>query len=412
MLRVHKIRLSPNVAQATYFAKACGVARFAYNWALAEWQRQYAACQLDPTLPKPTEGALRRQLNAVKREQFPWMMEVTKCAPQEAIRALGRAYSNWFASLAGKRRGPKMSAPRFKKKFRHDSFKFDEKFAVENTRIRIPNLGWVRMREPLRFKGVLKGATVSRTAHAWFVAILVETDEAPCRTESQRAVGVDVGLKTLAVFSDGQSVEGPKALAGLLTRLKRLSRAHSRKVKGSANRRKSAQRLARLHWRIACVRSDALHKLSHQLTRHYAWVAIEDLNVKGMMANQRLARHLADASFGELRRLLTYKAAQRGVKLAVIDRWYPSSKTCSHCGQVNEALTLSDRHWVCTACGTTHDRDRNAAQNILAESIRTMTPGAGVTACGEEGPGTGVNPCAKPASVKQEDKANLGLVAS
>ena len=408
MLRVHKIRLDPTPAQATYFAKACGVARFAYNWALAEWQKQYAAAQLDPALPKPNEGALRRQLNAIKREQFPWMLEVTKCAPQEAIRALGRAYGNWFASLSGKRRGPKVRAPRFKKKFQHDSFKFDEKFAVEESRIRIPNLGWVRMREPLRFSGTLKGATVSRTAHAWFVAILIETDDLPARSESQAAVGVDFGLTQLATLSDGSTpVPGIKALGVLLARLRRLSRAHSRKQKGSANRKKSAQRLARLHWHIACVRADALHKLSDRLTRNYAWIAIEDLNVKGMLSNRRLARHIADAGFGELRRQLTYKAAQRGVQLVVVDRWFASSKTCSHCEAINDALTLSDRTWTCTGCGTAHERDENAAKNILKESLRMFekrTPGAGASACGAEG--TGGLATVKPAAAKQEVKHN------
>jgi putative transposase len=193
----------------------------------------------------------------------------------------------------------------------------------------------------------------------------------------------------------------------LLQRLRRRSRAHSRKVKGSANRRKSAQDLARLHWRISNVRSNALHQLSHRLTRDYAWVALEDLNVKGMLSNRRLARHLADASFGELRRQLTYKAAQRGVQLAVVDRWYPSSKTCSGCGALNEALTLGTRVWVCTACGEVHDCDHNAAKNILAESIRTMntTPGAGVSACGEAGAGRARKRSAKPASLNQEVKA-------
>ncbi|MCC5611148.1 transposase, partial [Nostoc sp. CHAB 5834] len=353
MLRAPKIRLDPNLAQANHFARACGTARFAWNWALSEWQRHYEAHLADPSFPKPSEGALRRQLNAIKREQFPWMLEVTKCAPQEAIRALGVAYKNWWASLSGKRKGPKVKAPTVKRKGQRDSFKFDEKFAVDGCRVRIPNLGWVRMREPLRFSGSLKGATVSRTAHAWFISILVETEDVPLPSKSQAAVGVDLGVSALAVLSTGKPEEGPKALRILLGRLKRLSRAHSRKVKGSANRRKSAQALARLHWRISCVRNDALHKLSHRLTRDYAWIAIEDLNVKGMMANRHLSLSLADASFGELRRQLTYKAAQRGVHLAVVDRWYPSSKSCSACGAVNEALTLGTRVWVCTACGAT-----------------------------------------------------------
>lgn len=381
------------------------MARFAWNWALAEWQRQYEACQADPGLARPNEGALRRQLNALKREQFPWMLEVTKCAPQEAIRALGAAYRNWFASLSGKRKGPRVGAPRFKKKHQRDSFKFDEKFAVDGCRVRIPNLGWVRMRESLRFAGALKGATVSRVAGAWFISILVDTDVVPLRSESQAAAGVDFGLKALATLSDGTSFQGPKALGALLQRLKRLCRSHSRKNKGSANRRKSAQALARLHARIANVRADALHKLSHTLTRDYGWVAIEDLNVKGMMANRRLARHIADAGFAELRRQLTYKAAQRGVHLAVVDRWYPSSKTCSGCGALNEALTLGSRVWVCTNCGEVHERDHNAAKNLLAESIRTTAPGAGVAACGEEGSGRPRKRPMKPASEKQEVKA-------
>ncbi|MCC5610895.1 transposase [Nostoc sp. CHAB 5834] len=351
MLRAHKIRLDPNLAQANHFARACGTARFAWNWALSEWQRQYEAHLADPSFPKPSEGALRRQLNAIKREQFPWMLEVTKCAPQEAIRALGVAYKNWWASLSGKRKGPKVKAPTFKKKGQRDSFQLIAgTFDTDGCRVRIPNLGGVRMREPLRFSGSLKGATVSRTAHAWFISILVETEDGPLRSESQAAVGVDFGVSALAVLSTGEPVEGPRALRTLLGRLKRLSKAHSRKVKGSANRRKSAQALGRLHWRIANIRSNALHQFSHKLTRDYAWIAIEDLNVKGMMANRRLSLSLADASFGELRRQLTYKAAQRGVHLAVVDRWYPSSKTCSSCGAVNDSLTLGTRVWV-LACG-------------------------------------------------------------
>jgi putative transposase len=153
-------------------------------------------------------------------------------------------------------------------------------------------------------------------------------------------------------------------------------------------------RLAKLYWRIACARSDALHKLSDYLTKNYAWIAIEDLNVRGMMSNPHLARSIADAEFGELRRQLTYKAEQRGVHLAVVDRWYPSSKTCSACGAANAALTLSDRHWICSECGAEHDRDVNAARNILAEGKRayeekTKTAGVAEIVCGAEGSGLG-----------------------
>ena len=384
MLRSHRIRLDPTPSQATYFAKGCGVARFSYNWGLARWQAQYEAHLKDPSLPLPNEAALRRELNAIKRTEFPWMMEVTKCAPQEAIRALGVAYKNWFQSLSGKRKGPKLKAPTFKRKGQRDSFQIHGNvIAVDGCRIRIPLLGWVRMREPLRFNGAIKTATVSRQAHTWHIALTVETDELPARSESQAAVGVDVGLHHLAVFSDERPpIEGPKALGLLLQRLRRLSRAHSRKVKGSANRKKSAQRLARLHWRITNLRNNALHQLTHRLTRDYGWIAIEDLNVKGMMGNHRLARHLADASFGEFKRQLLYKGAQRGVQVVEVGRWYPSSKTCSACGHLYRELKLSERSWTCEGCGAAHDRDKNAARNILAESIRSNTPGAGGRGCG------------------------------
>jgi putative transposase len=412
MLRSHKIRLVPNAGQAEYFARACGTARFAWNWALEQWNKQYEAHLADPSLPKPSEGALRRQLNAVKREQYPWMMEVTKCAPQEAIIALGVAFKNWFDSLSGKRKGPRMARPDFKKKGKcRDSFHIHGNVvAVDGCRIRIPLLGWVRMREPLRFAGSIKTCCVSRVAGAWHVSVTVETSDAPARTENQGAVGVDLGLTDLAVTSSGVKEPGPKALAVLLARLRRLSRAHSRKVKGSANRKKSAARLARLHWRIANVRGDALHKLSDRLTRDHTWIAVEDLGVKGMMGNRHLARHIADAGWGELRRQLVYKASQRGVHLAVVDRFFPSSKTCSDCGHVHEGMTLADRVWACPACGEVHDRDVNAAKNILKRSIddaagmdNEPTAGGGpVAACGEDGSGLGRTTKTKPASQKQE----------
>lgn len=412
--RSHKIRLNPTQAQEAHFLQACGVARFAYNWALAEWQRQYEAHKLDANLAKPSEGALRRQLNSIKREQFPWMLEVTKCAPQEAIIQLGVAYKNWFASLSGKRKGPKVQAPKFKKKgVAKDAFKIHGgSVSIEDSRIRIPLLGWVRMREPLRFSGKPVSVTISRTANAWFAAITVETEEAPDRCESQASVGVDLGLKTLATCSDGSVFLGPKALGQLMSRLKRLSRAHSRKVKGSANRKKSAAKLAKLHMRIANVRNDALHKLTSTLTTSYGWIAIEDLNVKGMMANRRLARHIADASFGEFRRQLQYKAELRQVQLATVNRFFPSSKTCSACGLINQELMLKDREWTCE-CGAHHDRDLNAAKNILAKSVSDAAikqePSAGEVevACGENGSGSKRKPRVKPVSMKQEVKHKL-----
>jgi len=269
------------------------------------------------------------------------------------------------------------------------------------------------MRESLRFAGEIKSCTVSRVAGAWHVSLTVETSDVPARTENQGAIGVDLGISWLAVTSSGEKVPGPKALGLLLGRLRRLSRAHSRKVKGSANRRKSVGRLARLHWRISNVRGDALHKLSDRLTRENSWLAVEDLGVKGMLGNRSLARHIADAGWGELRRQLEYKAQQRGATVAAVDRFFPSSKTCSECAHVHEGLTLADRQWPCPACGVVHDRDVNAARNLLKRSIadaiaaseQQSAGGGPVAACGEVGSGSRRKTRTKPASVKQEVKA-------
>jgi putative transposase len=424
MILAHRIALDPNNQQATYLKKACGVARFAYNWALAEWKRQYEAWKADNTLPKPTEAALRRQLNAIKREQFPWMLEVTKCAPQMAIIQLGQAFQNFFAGRA--------RYPQFRKKGVHDRFTLtNDQFDIGGSRIRIPNLGWVRMREPLRFRGKLMSATISRVADRWFVSIAVETQDTshlpkaknephdenePCdenqvqgefrRSQNQGAVGVDLGVSALATLSTGEKIAGPKAHTALLARLRRLSRSLSRKQKGSANRKKAKEKLARLHARISHIRQDALHKLTTNLTRRFHTICIEDLNVRGMMKNRHLARSIADMSFFEFRRQLEYKAAMRGGQVVVENRFFPSSKRCSACGHKLDDLPLSVREWTCPDCGSIHDRDVNAAKNLLAYGLAILNgptaSSAGSNACGEEGYGPDRKTRVKPASMKQE----------
>lgn len=391
MIIAHKIALDPNNAQATYFARAAGTARFAYNWALAEWQRQYAAWKQDNSLPKPSQAALRRQLNAIKREQFPWMLEVTKNAPQMAIIQLGEAFKNFFAGRA--------KYPKFRKKGVHDRFTLtNDQFSIDGSCIRIPHLGWVRMRESLRFAGKIMSATISRVADRWFVSIAVDTEDPPkSRAENQGAVGVDLGVAALATLSTGETITGPKPHKALLDRLRRLSRSLSRKQKGSSNRRKAKAKLARLHARIANIRSDALHKLTTEITRRFHTIGIEDLNVRGMAKNRHLARSIADMGFFEFRRQLEYKATMRGGVVAVADRWFASSKTCSACGSVQEAMPLSVRQWICPDCGTRHDRDLNAAINL-----KNMAVSSTVSACGEEGAGRARKSTVKPASMKQE----------
>jgi len=399
MLVTHRIRLDPNNVQATYLALAAGTARFAYNWALSEWQKQYEACKADPTLAKPSEAALRRQLNRIKREQYPWMLEVTKNAPQIAIMQLGRAFENFFAGRA--------RYPRFRRKGRDDRFTLsNDQFRIEGRHIRIPKLGWVRMWETLRFAGKVVSASVARVADHWYASITVDTFDPPVPpADNQSAVGVDLGIKALATLSTGETFEGPKALRTLLTRLRRLSRALSRKVKGSRNRVRAKLRLARLHARIANIRRDSLHKLSASITRRFHKIGIEDLNVKGMLGNRHLARAIADMGFYELRRQLEYKAAWRGGQVVLVDRWFPSSKLCSCCSYRLESLGLDMRHWTCPGCGALNDRDVNAAINL-----RNVAVSSTASACGGEGAGPAREREAKPAPMKQESncKVNFG----
>lgn len=397
MLIAHRIALDLNNKQSSYMARAAGAARFAYNWALAEWKRQYEAWKLDNRQPKPSQMSLRRQLNAIKREQFPWMMEVTKNAPQMAIIQLGQAFQNFFAGRA--------KYPQFRKKGVHDRFTLtNDQFRIEGKRIRIPHLGWVRMRESLRFTGKIVSATVSRVADRWFVSVTVDAvdnSHLP-KAENQGVAGVDLGISTLATLSTGETIEGPKPHKALLSRLKRLSRSLSRKQKGSSNRKKAKVKLAKLHARIACIRSNALHQLTTALTRRFHTIGIESLNVAGMTKNRRLARCVADMGFFEFRRQLQYKAAMRGGQIVLADRFYPSSKTCSCCGHQIESLPLSVRTWTCPDCGAHHDRDLNAAINLRNKAVSST-----VTACAEEGTGCCCTTAVKPTSMKQEASSKL-----
>lgn len=386
----HRIELKPNKLQEAVFRQCTGAARFAFNWALAEWQRQYQAGE------KPNEAALRRQFNAIKPVEFPWILDLPKSVPQQAIKNVGRAYQRFFQK--------KSKYPRFKRRGVHDSARLDNgpgTFVLEGKRIRLPKIGWVRMREALRFDGKPLSATLSLEAGRWFISIPVEIDRPEPVCESQATVGIDLGIATAVTLSTGEKIDSPKPLKKYLRRMKRWSRRHSRQQKGSNNRRKSAARLAKLHARIRHIRQDFLHKTTTDLTRRFGRIGIEDLNVRGMMQNDRLARAISDIGFYEFRRQLEYKAALSGGTVVVVDRWFPSSKTCSECGGYQQSMPLSVRDWTCPHCGTDHDRDVNAAKNIQRAALATAS-WAGREACGEEGSGCGRKSTAKPASVKQE----------
>ena len=328
-------------------------------------------------------------------------MEVSKEAFNTGLDALARGLRNWAESHNGKRVGRPVGFPRFKSRRRTTpSVRFTTgAIRIEPGRMHVvlPRLGRLKLHESARKlarrieagTARIMSATVRRDGGRWHVSYTVEVERAersPARPGS--TVGVDVGIKHLAVLSTGELVPNPRHLATAQARLRALGRALSRKTgpewrtgRRASNRwRRAAARLARAHARVANLRRDGLHKLTTRLAREHGTVVVEDLNVTGMLANRRLARHIADAGFAEIRRQLAYKTTWNGGRLLVADRWYPSSKTCSGCGTVKTKLALSEREYECQACGLVLDRDFNAARNLAALAAQFDTAGSGPVA--------------------------------
>jgi putative transposase len=361
ILRAYKYELDPNDRQRTDLTRHAGAARFVYNWGLEQKEK---ARQEGRTAPNAI--ALHRQLNALKRTELGWLYGVSKCCGQEALRDLDRAFDNFF-----KRRA---KYPRFKSRKRSTpSFRLTGAIHIEGRYVQLPRLGTIKLKEEARVEGKTLAATVRETAGKWFVSIRVEREIAVPENQGP-AVGVDLGVNRLATLSDGAAFDGPKALRGKLGLLRRVSRKLARRQKGSRRQARLRQRLARVHYRIGCARSDALHKLTTRLARRYGAVGIEDLNVSGMLRNHTLARAIADGGFAELRRQLEYKCAWYGSRLVVHDRFFPSSKTCCRCGAVKDALPLSERVYRCEGCGLVLDRDLNAARNLLPAGSKSARP--------------------------------------
>ena len=381
MLRVHKIKLNPNQDQEIYFRKACGVARHAYNWALATWKRQYEAGE------KPNEANLRKQYNAIKPVEVPWTLEVTKCAPQQAIKNAGTAYKNFFDRLKKGKKGRDVGYPKFKKKGLRDSFRADNGPATKGAnalpadgkKIKLPIIGWIRMREAVRFSGTIQSTTVSRMADGWYISVLVETEDTLKANSNGGAIGIDLGLKTFATLSKGVPVKGPKPHRALGKRLRRLNQSLSRKTQGSANFRKAKAKLSKLHKRIADIRQDAVHKLSHRIATEFSVIGIEDLNVRGMSRNGNLARSVGDAGMRMFRTQIEYKTSMTGAFLYVHPRFAPSTKVCSGCGRVHD-MPLGKDTLSCDG-GLVIDLD------LTASIILKTAASSAVAACGENGSG-------------------------
>lgn len=315
---------------------------------------------------------IKRQINTFKEEQFPWMYEVAKDVFEGAIADLGAALKNYFDWRAGKRKGAKVGFPKLKtKKDKRQSFRLNnDKFKVDAQRLWVPKLGWVNMAETLRFQGKIMGAVISKSADWWFISIQVEFEQPEPIQFEQKSTGVDVGLKAWATLSNGDELENQKPLRKQQNRLRRLNRSLARRVKGSKRWWKAKGKLGRFHFHVANQRADAQHKASNGIAKTYAFIGLEDLHVKGMVKNKKLALAVSDVGLGEFIREIEYKSAAFGGKTQRVGRFYASSKTCSACGHIHQALTLADRTWTCQGCGTIHQRDWNAAKNIEQEALR------------------------------------------
>lgn len=370
-VRGYKVELDLNRAQRTACLKHAGCARFAYNWGLQ--------CKID-AYEKGEQGPdakqLHKDLNALKQTDYPWMYEVSKCAMQEALRDLDRAFAHFFRRVKAKKAGEfkgKVGFPRFKKRSRRiGSFRLTGAICLSRSgkSIQLPRLGRLRLKERgyLPRSTHILSATVSERAGRWFVSLQVEEGIPAPQPATGEPLGVDAGINRLATCSDGRSFANPRALPKRLKKIKRLQRELARRQVGSRNRAKTKVRLARLHYRVACIRQETTHQMTSRIVaktkppaQRPSVVVIEDLHLAGMVKNHALALSLSDAGLGEFKRQMTYKTALAGERLVKADRFFPSSQTCCRCDHQKTDLTLADRVYHCPNCGQSMDRDLNAA---------------------------------------------------
>jgi putative transposase len=349
--KTHKIALDPTFREKRWFAQQCGYARFAYNHALSDFK---AGLEHDNFQSWQT---LNNNFNQTKKN-YDWTRSQDQRAALYAIKNLGQGIANWVSKRA--------KFPKFKHRGHKQSWTTDEQsIKIEGKKIRLPKIGWIKMREALRFVGKIIQVTISRTAHRWFVSITVDTEDTEAvDTSTPPVVGIDVGINTLATLSDGTKYDNPRPLKRYERKLRREQRKLSRKVLLSNNWFKQKRRVQRIHYKIACIRSDAHHKTTTEIISTASAIGIETLKVTNMLKNRKLAKALSDSALGGFLSKLKSKAEAQGILIIEAPQFFASSKTCSNCGHKKKDLTLSERMYHCSVCQYQEDRDINAAINL------------------------------------------------
>ncbi len=376
----YRYRIYPTNQQKTLMSQLFGCCRVVFNDALAHCNQEYQNGN-----KKPSSSELSKRLTELKKtEEKQWLTEVSSIPLQQSLRDLEQAYSNFFKSCKGQRKGKKVKPPRFKKRKSKQSAKFTDngfKIYPNSNYIYLAKIGDIKVIWSRELPAVPSSATLIKdSADRYFVSFVVEFNPQQLPKNGQ-SVGIDLGITDFATLSNGEKVKSPKPLKKQLKRLRRLQRNLSRKQKGGKRREVARKKLAQLHAKISDTRNDFLHKLSTKIIRENQTIVLEDLNVSGMIKNRKLSRAISDLGWRSFRTMLEAKSVMYGRDFRVIDRWTPTSQTCSYCGFKGGKKELNVREWICLNCGISHDRDINAAVNILActELSRSVAGGLSET---------------------------------